>query len=405
MATPWTPAEIEAAKAALQSGLSPSEVAAKLNRTASGLRKAFSQRRLGPPISYVGREEAPEQERAEALGGWSPDHDMTRTVPVGFHVRGVSTLYDSAGQVAAQWVKSAVDKDAELRALIEAMKHLADPFRGTSELVDAPEQVQPDLLVVYPMGDPHIGMYAWAAESGDDFDLNIAEDQLVAATDKLVALAPNAPEALIIDVGDFFHADNSSNKTAHSGNALDVDTRWAKVFRVGVRAMRRCIDKALTKHELVRLWVVPGNHDDHTAQALAVCMSMYYENNPRVVVDLSPAAFFYHRFGDVLLGATHGNTVKPADLPAVMAYDRAEDWGRSKHRHWYTGHVHHDTVKEYRGCTVETVRTLAARDAWHARSGYRAGRDMKLDVWHRTHGHINRHIVGIDQLTLKRGDE
>jgi hypothetical protein len=94
---------------------------------------------------------------------------------------------------------------------------------------------------------------------------------------------------------------------------------------------------------------------------------------------------------------------KPDRLPGVMASDRAEDWGQTKHRRFYCGHVHHKSVKEYPGVTVETLGTLAPRDAWAAASGYRSEQDLQLDVWHRRWGLVNRHVVGIRQLWNKRG--
>jgi hypothetical protein len=51
-----------------------------------------------------------------AQQGYSPAHDMTRTVPEGFKVRGVSTYYDKEGKVRGQWVKS--QEDAEARRKI-----------------------------------------------------------------------------------------------------------------------------------------------------------------------------------------------------------------------------------------------------------------------------------------------
>lgn len=336
--------------------------------------------------------------RRAARHGHAPEHDMTRTTPEGYHVRGVSTLYNSSGEVAAQWVKTQVDKDQQLRALMDAIETIADPFRGTSSRPKAPKSTDADRLCVYPMGDPHLGMYAWAAETGSDFNLDIAEANLVAAVDHLVELAPPAREALIINLGDFFHGDNLSNTTARSGNALDVDTRWAKVLSVGVRTMRRLIDKALEKHAKVRVICEIGNHDTHSALMLAIALEQYYERDKRVVIDTSPATFHWYRFGSNLIGVTHGHNTKPQDLPLIMAADRPDDWGATQHRYWYTGHVHHDSVKEYGGVLVETFRTLAPKDAWHASKGYRAGQDMKLDVLHRDHGRVARHIVGIDHL-------
>lgn len=339
-----------------------------------------------------------EAARRAARSGFSPDHDMSKPVPAGYHVKGVSTYYDKDGVVKGQWVKSQKDQEHQIALLLDAVQEISEPFRAKSVKVPCPKQTSKDTLTIYPMGDPHLGMYAWAAETGNDFDLNIAETNLVAAVDRLVGLAPNSELGVVVNLGDFFHSDSADNQTRKSGNPLDVDTRWAKVLQVGIRTMRRCIDKALEKHKKVMVINEIGNHDDHSAIVLSLCLAQYYENNPRVEVDTSPSPFHWIRFGKCLIGVTHGNNTKPDMLPGIMAADRSKDWGETQHRYWYTGHVHHDTLKEFPGCTVETFRTLAARDAWHHKSGYRAGRDMKCDIIHKDHGRVCRHIVGIEML-------
>ncbi len=128
-------------------------------------------------------------------------------------------------------------------------------------------------------------------------------------------------------------------------------------------------------------------------------MQQFYEREPRVTIDISPAKFHWYRFGKVLIGSTHTDTVKKKDLGGVMACDRAKDWGETLHRYFYTGHVHHDSAIELPGVLVESFRTLAARDAWHGAAGYRSGQDMKVDILHREFGRICRHVVGIHQLT------
>lgn len=285
--------------------------------------------------------------------------------------------------------------------IAEAVSNIAEPFKEAAKPTKPPNYSNKDLLCVYPMGDPHLGMFAWRAETGEDFDLKMAERTLVAATDQLVNLAPPAEKALIINLGDFFHADNQSNQTTRSKNSLDVDTRWAKVLGVGVRVMRRIIDRALVKHQHVTVICEVGNHDDHSSIMLALCLAQYYTKEPRVHIDTSPAKFHWYHHGQCLIGVTHGDTIKPAQLPGIMANDRPMEWGRTIFRFWYTGHIHHDSAKEYPGCVVESFRTLAARDAWHSAHGYRSGRDMKCDVLHKKWGRITRHIVGIKQITEK----
>lgn len=325
-----------------------------------------------------------------------------KAAPDGFHVRAVSTLYGPDGEVKQQWVKTNKDDEDRLAALKEAVSRLAEPFRAAADPVPQAGAHDSDLLCVIPLGDPHVGLYAWAAETGQDFNLEIAEANLVAAVDHLVDLAPAAEEGLLINLGDFFHADTPENRTSRSGHALDVDTRWSKVMGVGIRIMRRCIDRMVEKFGRVTVHNVIGNHDDCSAVMLGLCLANYYEREPRVHVDTSPGAFHWYRFGLNLIGDTHGHTAKPEKLPGVMSVDRARDWGETLYRRWYTGHVHHDSLKEFPGVTVETIGTLAPRDAWAAAAGFRSAQTLKLDVIHREFGLINRHTVGIQQLMTKR---
>ena len=342
--------------------------------------------------------------RQAARRGWAPGSDMTRTVPEGFAVKGVSTMYGADGEVRAQWVKSDRGQECKLQALADAVATIAEPFRGAADPVPEPQFTSSDLLNVFPVGDSHFGMQAWAAETGQSFDLKTAERNLVAAVDYLMDGVPPADEALVINLGDFVHADSNAGTTT-GGTRVDVDTRWAHVMRVGLRAIRRVIDRALMVHKKVTVINEIGNHDDTSSLMLSMCLAAFYEREPRVVIDDSPSTFHWYRFGKCLIGTTHGDKAKGIALLGVMANDRAKDWGETLHRQFYCGHVHHDTLKEHPGLIVETFRTLAPQDRWHHAQGYRAGQDLKVDTWHREHGKINRHVVGIRQIWARQSKE
>ena len=336
--------------------------------------------------------------KSAAIRGYSPEHDLTHAVPSPLVLRGTSTLYGGDGKVLIQWVKTKLDAQQVAEAIRDFVADLVQDAKGLAKPIAPPKLVMEDLLTVYPMGDPHFGMYAWGKESGEDFDLDTAEKLTCAAIDRLVASAPPSETALLLELGDFFHADNNSNQTARSGNALDVDTRWARVMQVGRRAMVHIIKRLLEKHKRVIVRIVKGNHDDHSSYALAMMLDAYFDKEPRVEIDLSPAAHWYYKFGKVLIGSTHGDMGKMKDLPGVMAADRAKDWGLTEQRYWYIGHVHHDEVQEYPGVKCESFRTLAAKDAWHAGMGYRAGRDMRCIVHHKDFGEIERHRCDIAMI-------
>lgn len=336
--------------------------------------------------------------RRAARRGHSPEHDMRHVVPDGYRVRGVSTYYDEAGKPKGQWVKSVVDEARAEEIAREIVQVMASEVQGMAPIVEAPARTSDDLLAVYPFGDPHIGLYSWSRETGEDFDLDIARRLTLGAVDRLVQAAPPASTAVILPLGDTFHMNDQTNQTPAHKHQLDVDSRFVKVLGVGIEVFRHAILRALEKHQRVVVRFVAGNHDPQAIWALAFTISAFFSNEPRVEVDLSPARHWFFRFGKVLIGATHGDASKPEQLPGVMACDRAEDWGQTRHRYWLCGHVHHSSVKEFPGVTVETFRTLAASDAYAAGHGYRAGRDMRLIVMHREHGEIERHRCDVGML-------
>lgn len=332
-----------------------------------------------------------------ARQGFAPANDMKHPAPEGFTVKGVSTLYGPDGDVKGQWVKTQQSAENAQAALEEFAQSLAESVKGLAKPVPSPRYVNDDLLAVYPWGDPHFGMYAWWQDAGADFDLDIAERLTCGAVDRLVSSAPAGSTGLLLNLGDTFHADNQRNQS-QSGHQLDVDGRWPKVQQVGLRAKIHCIKRMLEKHAKVIIRINRGNHDGHSSYALSLMLSCYFHNEPRVEVDLSPAFCWYYSFGKVLIGSTHGDTIKGKDMGGIMASDVPKLWGGSAHRYWYVGHVHHRDLKEYPGVIVEYMRTLAARDAWHQGQGYRAGRDMCLIVHHREHGEIERHRVDIGAI-------
>lgn len=357
-----------------------------------------ASRKLG--VNYTSVQQAVDSlEKKAALRGYAPAHGMTHVAPSPFVVRGTSTLYGEGGEQKMQWVKTRLDDEKVAEVIKQFVEHLVQDAKGLSLLVPLPKNPSADLLNVFPLGDPHFGMYAWAAEAGDDFDTEIAEKVTYAAVDRLVASAPPADTAIILPLGDLLHADDTRNRTPQSGYTLDVDTRYQRVIQIALRAFKRAIYRALETHKLVIAKILPGNHDPHSSFAIALALAEYFSNNPRVTIDLSPSLFWYYRFHSVLIGATHGDKAKGQDLLGVMASDRAEDWGQTKFRYWYTGHIHNFTGKELPGVVLESFRTLAPKDAWHAGMGYRAGRDAYCITHHKDFGEIERHRCDVAMLT------
>jgi len=336
--------------------------------------------------------------RLRAARGVVGRADVDGSVPDGYIIKGRSTLYGPDGEVKAEWVKTTADRERLLEMALDAVKESAKALPKLKPRPAKDKSYNDDLMTVIPWGDPHFGMYAWAEESGDDFDVDIARRDLCGAVDYLVSQAPSSRQCVIANLGDFFHADNMAGMTPGHGHVLDVDTRLQRVMRIGVSAVRQCIHTALSHHEMVHFVPVVGNHDPVLGMAMGVLLANVYENEPRVKVHDAPTLRHYIRHGKTLMGFVHGDRTKDRDLPGIMATERPEDWGLTKHRYFFRGHHHHDSRQEFNGCIVEQVRTLAANDAYATGGGWLSGRDMKLIVMHSEYGEVARTTCGIDML-------
>ena len=98
--------------------------------------------------NHCGISETKAKEKARACmkaaikRGWSPEHDMTKTVPDGFMVKGVSTLYDHEGKQRAQWVKSQSDRDRQKEILLERIENAFSTGRKPFTPTKAPAKVE-----------------------------------------------------------------------------------------------------------------------------------------------------------------------------------------------------------------------------------------------------------------------
>jgi hypothetical protein len=325
----------------------------------------------------------------------SDDPPAHAVVPEGHLVTKVSSFLDGQGKVRAQWVQAPQDKVSQWRAIEAAMARVVDSYKG----IGGPAQVapggDPDLLTVYAVGDAHIGMLAWPRETGDKFDLRIAEYELVAGIERLVERTPPSKRATFLNLGDWFHVQGDDQLTPHGGNKLDADSRFGKIAEVGLRIQRRCVDLMLRKHDRVHVVNVPGNHDPQASRWLALYMGAVYEQEPRVTIADNSAPYQYEVHGKNLLGYFHGDGAKLEAMPGIMATDRPTEWGNSLYRTWLGGHVHHKIRKELHGASVETFNTLAPKDAWHGWKGYRASQSITAITFDAEYGESTRVVVDI----------
>lgn len=333
-----------------------------------------------------------------AKKGVGHGRDVSHLVPDGYKIKGTSSLVDEFGNTKLQWVKTDTDAERQvelMKAVIEGMKSDITPVAP----VKAARAKRDDkLLNLYTVSDFHLGMLAWADESGDDWDMKIAEDLFSRWFDAAFQKAPDAGTGVINLLGDFAHFDSLVAVTPASGHALDADTRYQKLVRYMIRMVRRVVDMALVKHKNVRLLIVQGNHDESGMIWLAEMFSTLYDNEPRVFVDTSPDVYKMVRHGKTTLFFHHGHKARFDAIEPVMIAKFRKAFGESVYSYAHVGHLHHQKIVESRNMIVEQHRTLAAKDAYASRGGWMSGRSANVITYSAEYGEVARLTISPEML-------
>ena len=317
------------------------------------------------------------------------EHDYgNKPVPEGFAIKGVSQ-YITAER---KWVKTGTDeaKQQELiRAAMDAM----------CEEVPRLGAIQPilgtlgHLCNVYTLTDSHVGMLAWHKEGGADWDLKIAETVLTGCFEAMILASPKAKTCVVAQLGDWMHYDGLAAVTPTNAHILDADGRFAKMVQVAIRILRRVVDLALLHHEKVIVLMAEGNHDLASSVWLRAMFRALYENEPRIEVIDSELPYYTYQHGQTMLAWHHGHLSKNAQLPILFASQFPTVWGDTTKRYCHTGHRHHVEEKEHSGMTVIQHPTLAARDAYAARGGWIAERQVTSITYSDKYGQVARNTV------------
>lgn len=245
------------------------------------------------------------------------------------------------------------------------------------------------LLVVDPC-DAHINKLADSYETGEDYNSQIAVQRVKEGVEGILEKTKGFPidKILFIAGNDILNID-TPKRTTTSGTPQDTDVNWYRGF---LMAKELYIDvlKRLIEVSDVHFVHNPSNHDWQHSWFLADVIQTYFKDCSNITFDCTLMHRKYFTYGKNLIGSTHGDGAKQADLPLLMAHE-SEDWSKCKHKYVYSHHVHHKTAKDYMGVCVESLRSPSSADGWHSRNGYQHSPQAIEGFLHsKEHGQIAR---------------
>lgn len=261
------------------------------------------------------------------------------------------------------------------------------------------------VMLLVGLMDVHFGKLAWAPESGEDYDLRVAERVFGEAVERLMGLTAHLKvERILLPIGnDLSHIDAPDNTTT-AGTIVDTDGRHAKIIATIKRSVLHAIER-LARRAPVDCFGVPGNHDTQATTWLMHIIDAYFRRTNRVTVDLSPAIRKYRQYGRTLFGFAHGDTISDTNARSLMSLMTAEQRAvisETRFSEWFCGHQHRSRSFEfkstdtYQGTVVRFLPSLSATDAWHHRHGLVGSRRAaEVYCYEREDGYIGHFVAGV----------
>jgi len=298
--------------------------------------------------------------------------------------RGIKSATDEAGvdekDVKHGWLKTKEAslffknpnfKQEELNAIqqikdecIKEVKAYAPKYRSIETIKSNDTH-----LLVIDIADLHIGKLSTAFETGEDYNCQIAvkraKDGLQGILDK--AKGFNIDKVLFVAGNDILHTDNTK-RTTTNGTPLDTDGQWYDNFLMAKNLYIELLEKLISFAD-VEVVYNPSNHDlTHGFFLMQLIEAHFAKSTIKFNVDLLHRKAF--KYGNNLIGTTHGDGAKIEHLPLLLATEFPILWSETKHRYIYSHHIHHKTSKDFIGCTFETLRSPSGSDSWHKKMGF-----------------------------------
>ena len=317
--------------------------------------------------------------------------------PDQMHLYGQSVLYDADGNAKLAWHKYHPERAFSADFVEGLVKRVKD--QGSLPTKRPPPKYSHDSICaevcVY---DLHFGMYASADDTGDsNYDTDIAARRLIQAVEDL-ATRLNKPHTIrLILGGDTLHMDDSSNSTKASKHQLDVDTRYNLVIKKLIAAVYDVVCLLSLYAPNLEIYVIRGNHDEESSRWLAQVLEAFWWQEERIAVCDQTTDRKYAIWGDCLSCYGHGDKLKADHWAKVVAAEKPQLWGATKHRYARLGHVHTRkvippyVVDESSGLEVTFLSSLASSDSWHSSMGYIGNkRGTQAFELHKTKGQVSQ---------------
>ena len=241
--------------------------------------------------------------------------------------------------------------------------------------------------------DVHYGRYASEEQTGEAYDLKIAHDRLIAITDNFLKKFKDRKfEEVIIPIGNDYLNSSLTGFTSSGRNKQENCNNFRSYFKSATSTLIEVIDK-IANFAPTKVILCEGNHAREEEWLMGCIIEAYFRQDKRIsCLDMASSTRKYHVFGKNCLGFSHGSEEKDR-LYTLMQIEVPGFWALTDNHYWFTGHLHHFSMKENQGVEIWTVPAITSNDSWTNNMGYKSKKRSVIFIFDKEDGMVETHYI------------
>lgn len=276
-------------------------------------------------------------------------------------------------------------------------------FNGNIPIFDCPKTdiiTDKEKLLLIPQIEAHLGKLSNEIETGTNYDHNIVETRVEKVFKEAISIQRKnkCGKCLLVIGGDFFNSE-SNNQTTEGTPQSSTDTRFKKMFSVGLKLYTQGLLSLRSEFDDVDVLLCAGNHSRAMEFFLYIALRCYFHEDSVIHFsdDLKDTQSYI--FGSCGLFFNHGDSNQKR-LIASIPCEFPKEWGDTINRYLFLGHLHKlEVINSENGLTVHRVPAICENDAWHYQNRFGIGivPQHELMVFNRKRGMLSNHYIYFDR--------
>ena len=298
-------------------------------------------------------------------------------------------------------VKSKLDIDEVVKISKEVFSKEIKPLK-LSKQAKKPKLDDKKLLFITAI-EAHLGKLSNTIDTNTTYDHKIVRDRVRKVFKETIELQEQQQcgTCLVIVGGDYFNSE--SNGMTTGGTPQQNDTRYKKMYQVGLDLMAEGIISLRDKFNKVDIKLEAGNHSRDMEFFLYMALQQRFNGDDVIKFSDDYKYTQNYMFGQCGLFFNHGEGNQKRLVNSIPA-EFYDDYGKTKFRYLMEQHLHIREVKqEQNGLISYRTPSICETDEWHYRQRFGLGVQplQEIIVLHKDYGITSNHFINFEDSKKK----